>query len=261
MRILFFRHGDPNYEIDGLTEKGQIEAKLLANTIKSFGIDEVYVSPLGRAQATAEYSLKELGMEAVTLDWLQEFPALFNPNVADDETRAAYRNELKKASDTGEYEKRIVWDIMPSYYTCHQDIFSKDEWRKSQIAECSNVVPVYDGIIAAFDEFLKDHGYERDGSAYKVNESNDKTIAFFCHFGITCVMLSRLWNVSPFLTLQSLAMAPTSVTEIVTEERDKGLAIFRILRIGDITHLTMGQEKPSFSARFCERYENDHERH
>ena len=261
MRILFFRHGDPNYEIDGLTEKGQVEARLLADIIKNFGIDEVYVSPLGRTQATAEYSLKELGMEAVTLDWLQEFPAHFDPNIADEETKAAYRNELKIKSDTGEYEKRIVWDMMPSYYAEHQEVFSLDGWRDSEIATCSDVVAVYDGIIAAFDEFLKDHGYERDGNAYKVLESNDKTIAFFCHFGITCVLLSRLWNVSPFLTLQMLAMAPTSVTEIVTEERDKGLAIFRTLRIGDITHLTMGQEKPSFSARFCERYENDHERH
>ena len=74
-------------------------------------------------------------------------------------------------------------------------------------------------------------------------------------------MLSRLWNVSPFVPLQFLATAPTSLTEVVTEEREKGIAAFRTLRIGDITHLTIGGEKPSFSARFCERYENEYERH
>ena len=74
-------------------------------------------------------------------------------------------------------------------------------------------------------------------------------------------MLSRLWNVSPFVPLQFLAMAPTSLTEIVTEESEKGIAIFRTLRIGDITHLTVGNEEPSFSARFCERFENEDERH
>ena len=108
---------------------------------------------------------------------------------------------------------------------------------------------------------MEDHGYKRDGDIYRVTEGNDKTIALFCHFGITCVMLSRLWNVSPFIPLQFLAMAPTSVTEVVTEEREKGLAIFRTLRVGDITHLTMGNEEPSFSARFCEKFENDWERH
>ncbi len=129
------------------------------------------------------------------------------------------------------------------------------------MAEFSDVVPVYDSIISSFDSFLEDHGYQRNGSVYKVLNGNEKTIAFFCHFGITCVMLSRFWNVSPFLTLQSLAMAPTSLTEVVTEEREKGIAIFRTLRIGDITHLTIGHEPPSFSARFCERFENDNERH
>ena len=73
--------------------------------------------------------------------------------------------------------------------------------------------------------------------------------------------MSYIWNVSPFVTLQNLAMAPTSVTELVTEEREKGIAIFRTLRTGDITHLTMGDEQPSFSARFCERFENEDERH
>ncbi len=260
MRILFFRHGDPDYVIDGLTDKGKVEASLLAAQIKSFGIDEAYVSPLGRAKATADYSLKELGMEAVTLDWLKEFPALFDANKADAGLRVAYKNELKTGAD-GSYEKRIVWDMMPSYFAHHPELFDVKGWRESDVTRASNVVEIYDHVIECFDEFLKDNGYERDGDIYKVNEGNEKVIAFFCHFGITCVMLSRLWNVSPFVPLQFLAMAPTSVTEVVSEEREKQIAIFRTLRVGDITHLTIGKEEPSFSARFCERFENENERH
>ncbi len=260
MRILFFRHGDPDYVIDGLTDKGKVEARLLATQIKSFGIDEVYVSPLGRAKATADYSLKELGMEAVTLDWLQEFPALFDANKANPELRSAYKNELKTGAD-GRYEKRIVWDMMPSYFAAHPELFDVKGWRSSDVTKASNVVEIYDHVTECFDDFLKDKGYERYGDIYRVNEGNDKVIAFFCHFGITCVMLSRLWNVSPFVPLQFLAMAPTSVTEVVSEEREKQIAIFRTLRVGDITHLTIGKEEPSFSARFCERFENENERH
>ena len=260
MRLLFFRHADPDYVIDGLTDKGKIEAKLLADQIRSFGIDEVYESPLGRAKDTASFSLKELGLPVTTFDWLMEFPALFDPNKASEETRSAYKNELKK-NDEEVYEKRIVWDMMPSYYLGHPELFDKDAWRDSDLIKASNAVSVYDNVIKNFDVFLEDHGYKRDGDIYRVTESSDKTIALFCHFGITCVMLSHLWNVSPFVPLQFLAMAPTSVTEVVTEEREKGIAIFRTLRIGDITHLTMGGEKPSFSARFCERFENEGERH
>jgi probable phosphoglycerate mutase len=260
MKLLIFRHGDPDYAIDGLTDKGKIEAKLLAEQIKTFGIDEAYVSPLGRARATADYSLKELGMGAEVLDWLKEFPAQFDPDKADPETRNAYKNELKVGSD-GKYEKRIVWDMMPSYFAHHPELFDVKGWRDSGIAKASNVVDIYDYVTERFDEFLKEHGYERNGDIYKVIEGNEKVLAFFCHFGITSVLLSRLWNVSPFVPLQFLATAPTSLTEIATEEREKGIAVFRTLRIGDITHLTIGKEEPSFSARFCERFENEHERH
>ncbi len=261
MRLLFIRHGEPDYTIDGLTDKGRKEADLLAEQIGRFGIDEVFVSPLGRASETAEHCLGVLGKSATTLDWLREFPAQFDPEEAGDETRRAYLNELKKDEETGKYKKRIVWDILPAYYADHPELFDVSKWRRSDLVHSSDAVEVYDHITVSFDALLKDHGYERDGNVYAVRKSNDKTLGFFCHFGITCVMLSHLWNISPFVLLQYLAMAPTSVTEVVTEEREKGVAIFRALRIGDITHLTMGEEKPSFSARFCERFENENERH
>ncbi len=261
MRLLFFRHGDPNYEIDGLTAQGRIEAQLLSRQIRTFGIDEVYVSPLGRAAETAEYSLKELGVTATTLDWLKEFPALFDPNIANEKTREAFKNEIRRDPVSGEYSRRIVWDIMPSYYCDHPELFDASAWRSSELAAASDAVMVYDNIVREFDSFLSEHGYDRNGSIYSTQKGNDKVLAFFCHFGVTCVLLSHLWNVSPFVLLQSLAMAPASVTEVVTEEREKGIVIFRTLRVGDITHLTLGGEKPSFSARFCERFENEDERH
>ena len=75
MRILFIRHGDPDYENDTLTEKGRREAALLAQMAPSMKIDDCYMSPLGRAQATASCSLKAMGKTAAVLDWLKEFPA------------------------------------------------------------------------------------------------------------------------------------------------------------------------------------------
>ena len=90
---------------------------------------------------------------------------------------------------------------------------------------------------------------------------NTETLVFFCHFGISCVLLSHLWGVSPFVLWHSMALAPTSVTELVTEEREKGYAYFRAVRIGDISHLYTAGEEPSFAARFCETYENTRQRH
>ena len=49
MRLIFIRHGDPDYENDTLTEKGWREAKLLSERTKNWTVDDIYVSPLGRA--------------------------------------------------------------------------------------------------------------------------------------------------------------------------------------------------------------------
>lgn len=53
MRLIFIRHGDPDYVHDTLTEKGKREAELLAQRVKNWDVSKFYVSPLGRAQLTA----------------------------------------------------------------------------------------------------------------------------------------------------------------------------------------------------------------
>ena len=259
MKLVFIRHGDPDYENDTLTKAGRKEAEALAMHISRLGIDEAYVSPLGRAADTAKYSLDKLGIRGTTLDWLREFPAEFDPNLADSD-REAYRNELK-LNDNGSFDKRIVWDILPSYYGKHPELFDRNGWRDSKLVKCSNMTSQYDYVTGSFNKLLAGYGYERSGDIFNVKSSNNKVIAFFCHFGITSVLISSLWNISPFVTLQFLAMAPTSVTILASEEREKGTAIFRGLQIGDISHLNAESIAPSFSARFCERFENEYERH
>ena len=75
------------------------------------------------------------------------------------------------------------------------------------------------------------------------------------------MLLSHLWNVSPFTLWNSLAIAPTSVTELYTEERKQEIAYFRASKVGDVSHLYAGEEEPSFAARFCEVYSNKEQRH
>ena len=65
MKILIIRHAEPDYEVDGLTKKGQFEAELLSRRlVKVPDISGIYQSPLGRARMTASYTLKKLGREA-----------------------------------------------------------------------------------------------------------------------------------------------------------------------------------------------------
>ena len=73
MRLLFIRHGDPDYTIDSLTEKGWKEAEFLSEKIATLDVRDFYVSPLGRAKDTASCTLKKTGRTATECEWLREF--------------------------------------------------------------------------------------------------------------------------------------------------------------------------------------------
>lgn len=258
MRILFIRHGDPDYVNDTLTEKGHREAALLAETAADLHMGDCYMSPLGRAQHTAAYSLNKLGKTAPILDWLQEFPATVDIN-GNDELLRCYPDTALNSDGT--YGLRIPWDMIPGYWTEHPEYMHPTAWRESEVAKCSRMVADYDAVSAGLDALLAKYGYLREGEHYRVEKENTQTITLFCHLGVTCAMLSHLWNISPFILWHCLALLPTSVTEVVTEERKQGIAYFRGLRLGDQSHLYRGKEEPSFACRFCETYGDFGQRH
>ena len=115
----------------------------------------------------------------------------------------------------------------------------------------------YKNVCEGIDELLKKHGYEHDGRVYKVNNSNHDTIVLFCHFGVECVLLSHIFSCSPMVLWHNFVALPTSVTTLITEERERGIASFRCQQFGDISHLYKGGEEPAFAARFCECFDDD----
>jgi broad specificity phosphatase PhoE len=79
MEILLIRHGEPLWDRDGfsvddppLTELGARQAETLAEAYADVRVDELWVSPLRRAQQTAEPLARRLGIEARTHPWLAE---------------------------------------------------------------------------------------------------------------------------------------------------------------------------------------------
>ncbi len=86
----------------------------------------------------------------------------------------------------------------------------------------------YEWVTGELDCILERHGYVREGNYYRVREANTDTIVFFCHFGLGCVLLSHLLGISPMVLWHGFCAAPTSIAEVVTEERRKGIASFRM---------------------------------
>lgn len=242
MKILIIRHGDPDYAHDCLTERGRREAELLADRICAMDIKAFYVSPLGRARETASFTLKRLNRTATECQWLREFaPSIRRPDVTD--------------------RRSIAWDWLPQDWTEEEDFYRRDLWMHHPVMEEANVPQEYQWITENLDRLLAEYGYVRDKNVYCVEKANRDTIAFFCHFGLESVLIGHLTGISPMLLWHHTVAAPTSVTTIYTEERRKGIALFRVGGFGDTSHLYLAGEEPSFSARFCETYDCQEERH
>ena len=110
------------------------------------------------------------------MDWLHEF--------------------LGKVSD-GAGGTRLCWDLMPADWTVQPELLQPTGWEAAPLLQGTNVKAEYDRVTAGLDALLASYGYTRHGGYYTCRETCEKTIVCFCHFGITAVLLSHLWNVIP----------------------------------------------------------------
>lgn len=246
MKLLFIRHGDPDYKTDSLTEKGHREAQFLARRLAELDVKACYVSPLGRARDTAAYTFREMErkgkpINAVECSWLREFAPL-----------------IDRPDAPG--KKRIAWDWLPQDWLADSRFLDRERWYEPRAFSEAGVREEYAWVTDSFDTLLASHGYHREGDLYLAKEANNDTLLFFCHFGVTCILLGHLIHISPMALWHGFCAAPTSVTTVITEERRREIASFRVNGFGDISHLSANGEPPAFAARFCECYENEGER-
>lgn len=242
MQLIFVRHGDPDYEIDSLTSKGEVEAEFLSQKLCKSDYRAIYCSPLGRAKRTASFTLEKLKRDAEILPWLREF-----------------KGECIKPNRNGIVE--YCWDWLPADLAKQPFFYDKDKWIDAPELKDTNVKEEWLKVCNGIDELLFKHGYRRNGQVYDVIEPNNDKILIFCHLAVEAVIISHLTGLAPFMMLHAFSPAPSSVTTVATEERIKGTANFRILSYGDISHLYCKGEEPSFAARFCECYDNTDQRH
>lgn len=178
MKLLMIRHGDPDYSIDSLTEKGWREAKLLAERMARLDVKEFYVSPLGRAKDTASCTLKKMRRTAVELEWLAEFrPQILRPD--------------------GEGRRTVSWTGCRRTGRRMKDFTAMNTGMNARFFRRRMLKEEYERVTTQFDEFLARHGYRREGHFYRVEQENNDTLVFFCHFALGCVLLSHLFAFLP----------------------------------------------------------------
>lgn len=248
MKLYIVRHGDPDYSIDSLTEKGWREAELLAGRLEGIEGAYYYCSPLGRARDTSKETMRRVSLrrgqavEPEIMPWLREFDAKVPDPV------------------TGNI-RSVVWDVMPAYWSQRDELFDRDRWMTSDYFENSDIEEKIRAVNEGIDGILARHGYVRDGRIYRAEKACDDILILFCHFGVESVILGHLLGISPFALWHGFIALPTGVTVLNTEERQQGIASFRCSRFGDLSHLDAAGEPEAFSGRFCDTYDNWEQRH
>lgn len=243
MKLIFVRHGEPDYITDSLTPNGELEAKALAQRVKNWEVTDFFVSPQGRARQTAQPSLDAVNRKATVLDYMHEFSYPIDDPI------------------TGRHG--VPWDFIPSDWTNIPGCLREgDGFLESGLLSSNpDIAKNYPIVINSFDELLAKYGYIRKDHYY-INQNpvnrrlkstvgpdnrirdnglypngGETTLVFFCHLGITCLVMSHLLNI-PFECLtHGFFMPPTSITVLSTEERWDDEAYFRVQCLGDCTHL------------------------
>lgn len=256
MKIVFVRHGEPDYVHDSLTKKGWREAGFLAERISKWNVTEFYCSPLGRAKDTASCTLEKMNRKAVTLDWMREFSYAIDDPVTQ--------------------KHGVPWDFIPSYWTNEPLMLDPMKWVEADVMKQNPDIAVkFAEVCENFDGLLSSYGYIREKRYYKIsgpgrrfsaatplpdsedyskaltNDENEPVIVIFCHLGITCVVLSHLLNIPFPLLVHGFFLPTTSLTILSSEERWGQEAYFRVQAMGDIHHLLSNGESVSPAGSFA----------
>ena len=216
MRLYIIRHADPDYANKTITAAGHLEARALSERLEREGLDRIYVSPLGRALHTMQYTADRLGMKHTVQEWVQELGGL---SVQD-----------------GDGRRMAAWNV-PGEEVRMPPLPTGGDWHSTQPFDGPEFGAMFERLQADSDRFLAAHGYERQGGRYRVVSPNRERIAVFCHAGFGLTWLAHLLDLPVPLVWTGFFLPPSSVTTVLFDERSPNWATPRCLGVGDTSHL------------------------
>ena len=217
MKIIFVRHGHPDYRKDCLTEIGHLHGNAVAERLKNEKIDRICSSSCGRARETAEHIAVYHDLPVETFDFIREIG-----------WGSIDGTELFKNG----HPWFTVDDMIANGESLHDPEFEKNP-------RFSNNKVIYDvkRIGDGFDEWLLDLGYKREGEYYRVLRKNDDNVIMVSHGGASSAALAHLFSL-PFLLTLSIVRADYTAITIVSLEGEEGkLALPKFDMMNDSKHI------------------------
>ena len=223
MRIIFIRHGEPDYEKDCLTEKGRVQAEAAAERLKEEGIGTIWSSPLGRAKETAEAASKALGLQVRMLDFMREVT-------------------WGSRDGSSLFADGHPWEIADE--TAREGVSLTDPgWRANPFFRNNIVCDSVDLVERGTDKWLGELGYRREGDYYRCCRENSlqETAALFCHGGSASAAIAHMLNLPFPYACGLLHMEFTGIT-ILRLDRHPGSRTLPCLElVNDARHITAGR--------------------
>lgn len=220
MRIVFVRHGEPNYELDCLTPLGRKQAKAAAERLREEEIEEIYSSPFGRAKETAQAASDALGIRPIkVLDFMHEL----------------YWGSVE---GTPTFANGHPWDIADALARQGWDL-TRTDWPEHPYFSNNQVTASAAYVARETDAWLETLGYVREGAYYRCAREDDEqhTVALFCHGGSSAAALAHIFNLPfPYMcgTLH-LPFTSLSIVRFTSVPGDKTLPVMEL--IGDGRHI------------------------
>lgn len=214
MRMIFVRHGEPDYERDCLTEEGKRQAMAAANRLAHFELSDIYSSPQGRAMETAEYTAKLIGKPVKKLEFMREI-SWGGPNIP---------------------ENGHPWTLGGRMMLEEEDLFATD-WTRHPYFEGNKATTCFSEVTEKLDAFLGSQGYVHEGKRFFCKTDEKKTIALFSHGGSGACALSHILGLPFPYVLAVMPYGFTSLTVIDLPTIKEGPVYPWLERFNDVTHL------------------------
>lgn len=235
MRLIFVRHGEPDYENDCLTENGREQARCTAERLRKEKISAIYSSPNGRARETASFTAEAQGIDDIrVLDFMHEIDW------------GDSRENSEALPDRLEYDGH-PWTLAYKLLTEEQGYQGGGEWQKHHYFRDNKCLSYYSMISEAFDGFLSGFGLVRRNGVYFCEKSCEDTIALFAHGGSGAVMFSHILGLPFPYVLTALPYGVCSVSIIEFSPQEGKASVPRLELFNDMGHIeSCKQEKLHF---------------
>ena len=228
MRLIFIRHGEPDYAHDCLTETGREQARQASLRLSGESITKIYSSPNGRARETAGFTADLFGLSVAVLDFMHEIDW-------GDLSGGEMRNNGHP------------WSLSDLMITDEDLLLAQCDWRNHSYFKNNKALRDYDFVTEHFDAFLEQLGYRREGNRYRCLHSVPETVALFSHGGSGACALSRVLNLSfPYMC----SIMPYDFTSIIVLNfpDEPGKLVFpRIELFNDARHIYTAGRGPQFA--------------